>query len=1090
MKQHLTIRNLAIAAIFLTAAAGYGYGQAPGGAGGFALAPQGPPMTAPGTTVVGPQAAGPFAPQVLTFPGAQGSQALQQMTPAQRSAAEAELARTGGQLTPQAIDALRARPDFKNLSPDEIVKGKELLDKKENEPEKKEALEKEKTVIGQQRKISSLFDRYRMRGKYQEISTDLRPFGYDFFAGAGVSIATDRKDVPVPSKYVVGPGDEVKILMWGRVNGQYNLTIDRNGNITLPQVGPLHIAGLSFEQMASYLIKQSEQIVGANIDITMGALKTIPIFVLGDVARPGAYTIGSFATITDALIIAGGPSNIGSMRKVQLRRKDKLITTFDLYDLLIRGDKSKDIMLEAGDVIFAPVVECVVGVAGNVRRPAIYELKDKKDLHNLFDLAGGIIPTAYTQQIQVERVVKNEREIVVDIDDMNLTKSRSTQLQDGDLVKVFNIVEKDVNAVIINGNVKRPGKYEYRQGMRLKDLLKSPADLLPDTHLEYGLIKRMAPPELKTELIPFSPKKLLIDNDGPSNIALMPLDQVFVFSKWFFRDRPFVRVEGEVRKAVRRTFLDFTDADQEYKRAFTGDFPSRIRGEAQPGSAGGEDAGWVRDVRTEESERARPDYAEKGEPLPDRIKADLAQKGELQPARTRPESSQKGEPPVEAARPGIRIDLTEKMTIRDAVTAAGGLTRDAYLAEAELYRTDWSTKQVTLLRFNVTKALEGEPGSNLTLKDLDRIVIHSQAGYAYKKTVSVDGAILKPGVYPYAEKMTVKDLIFASGNVLESAYLAGAEVSSQIIVDDKLVKIEHRTINLRKALEGSPEDNIFLRPYDRLSVKALSNWGKERFATVTGEVRFPGAYVLRDGEKLSDLIERAGGYKETAYLRGSVFVRQSVKELQQKNMEEMITRMERELLAESSTINTSSPETVQTKQIELQQKQAFIESLRRLKATGRMTVRVANLRLLRGSDFDIPLENGDSLFIPIDNKVVNVMGAVMANASLIYADRIAPKDYIKMAGGYSRYADLKHTYVLKVDGSATKLSSGMINWNDSRDRWEMAGFGTDERPVESGDTIVVPEKLERIAWLREIKDITQILAQLATATGIVYLITK
>ena len=291
-------------------------------------------------------------------------------------------------------------------------------------------------------------------------------------------------------------------------------------------------------------------------------------------------------------------------------------------------------------------------------------------------------------------------------------------------------------------------------------------------------------------------------------------------------------------------------------------------------------------------------------------------------------------------------------------------------------------------------------------------------------------------------------------------------------------------------MEGSPEDNVYLNPYDRLFVKRLSNWGKERFASIGGEVRFPGTYVLKEGERLSDLIERAGSYKETAYLRGAVFTRQSVKELQQKNLEEMITRMERELLAESSTVTASSAESVQARQMELQQKQAFIESLRKLKATGRVTIRVTHMRLLKGSEFDIELENNDNLYIPMNNNVVNVMGAVMSNTSLVYINKAGPKDYVQMAGGYSTYADAKNTYVLKVDGSAKKLPNGSFNWSDSKERWELTGFGGDGKQVESGDTIVVPEKLERIAWIREIKDITLILAQMATVTGIIYLMTK
>ena len=338
---------------------------------------------------------------------------------------------------------------------------------------------------------------------------DLKPFGYDFFAAASIRILTDRRDIPVPSKYVIGPGDEVKLLLWGRVNAQYDLTVDRDGKITIPQIGPLFVAGKTFDEMSKQVNKQSEQIVGTNVDISMGGLKTIPIFVLGDVKRPGSYTIGSFATITDALLLAGGPTGIGSMRQVQLKRKGQLITTFDLYDLLLKGDKSKDMQLMAGDVVFVPVTGPMVGIAGNVKRPAIYELRGRYDLESVVDLAGGIIPTAYTQQIQVERIVKNERHVVFDINDKNLEKAAGVKLQDADLVKVFSIVDMNVNVVYLNGNVKRPGKYEIKEGMRLRDLIKDATELLPETYFAYALLKRLEPPGMETVLIPFSLANLL-----------------------------------------------------------------------------------------------------------------------------------------------------------------------------------------------------------------------------------------------------------------------------------------------------------------------------------------------------------------------------------------------------------------------------------------------------------------------------------------------------------------------------------------------------------------------------------------------------
>ncbi len=885
---------------------------------------------------------------------------------------------------------MKKSPEYKDLKPEEIIKGKELLEKSKKPEVKKETKEGNKESHAEKKKkpdedaSSSLFERSRYVGKYQDINLELKPFGYDFFQDAAVRVVTDNKDVPVPAKYVVGPGDEVKILLWGRVNAQYNLTIDRNGSITIPQIGPLYVAGMTFEQMSTYLIKQSNQIIGASIDITMGALKTIPVFILGDVKRPGAYMIGSFATITDALLLAGGPTDIGSMRNVQLKRKDKVVTNFDLYDLLLKGNKGADAVLQAGDVVFVPVCGPLVGVAGNVKRPAIYELKDKFELQNLFDLAGGIIPTAYTQQIQIERIVKNEKQIIVDIDDKHLDKSKLFQLQDADLIKVFSIVDANLNVVYLNGHVKKPGKYEIKPGMKLKDIIKGVEDLPLETHLEYALIKRVITPGGETALVPFNLGKLIFSNDAEVNLTLMPQDNIFIFSDWFFKDKPAVSITGEVR------------------------VPDKYE--------------WIKNFK-----------------------------------------------------------------VKDAILAAGGLTKDAYLEKAEILRID-KNRQYQTIYFNVAKAMLENAQDNILLQDEDKITIHSVNELVYKKTVSIEGDILRPGTFQFTENMTVKELVFAAGNILESAYLDDAEIASMEIENGKATSIVQRNINLRKALEGDEAHNVKLRPYDRVFIKKIPDWRREHFVTVDGQFKFPGKYIVRKGEKLSSLIQRAGGYTDKAYLRGAIFTRERVKEMQQKGIDEMTLRLEKDLLSNGSEqVSTAlSNEEIQAKQFEITQKKKLIENMRSLKALGRMTVKLAHLRLLKGSEYDIELEDGDRLFIPEKNSVVNVTGSVMAQGSYVYSEKADYLDYINMSGGYSSYADESNVFILKVDGSAHKASRGLINWNGKKDRLEMAAFSDEETNyIEPGDVIVVPEKIERIAWLREIRDITQILMNTAVVAGVV-----
>ncbi|MDI6743906.1 MAG: SLBB domain-containing protein [Thermodesulfovibrionales bacterium] len=994
------------------------------------------------------QPAGTTSPQVI-MPLVQ-PRSTQQLTPQQQKAVQETI--QPKELTPEAIETLKAKPEFQGLKPEDILKGKEELRKKE--AQKKEPQKFPEKQVTYEEEAKSLFARYRIIGKYQDIPMDIKPFGYEFFRDAAGKVITDRKDVPVPSEYVVGTGDEVNILLWGRVNAQYNLIVDRNGNITIPHVGPIQVAGMTFEKMATHLIQQSGQIVGTNINVTMGALKSIPIFVLGDVRMPGAYTIGSFATITDALLIAGGPTDIGTMRNIELRRKDKVVTTFDLYELLLRGDKSKDRMLQAGDIVFVPVTEQIVGIAGNVKRPAIYELNDKKNLQNLFELAGGIIPTAYTQQIQIERIVKNERQIVIDINDKDLTKAKDFILQDGDLIKVFPIVEKSMNVIYLNGNVKMSGRYEYKAGMRVKDVIKDSTGLLKETYLDYALIKRLGLPTLEIELIPFNLGMVIFDNDKENNIELVSQDQIYIFPKQFFKDEPYVTIEGEVRKLALNKATQ-NKAESIEKRIKIEDMRLKLN-----------------DLKLKANELSVKDPSAYGKTILEIEKMELS----IEEARTEAEKSSRG----------IEIPLIQNYRVKDAILEAGDLTKDASFKKGEIIRVA-KGKEYKTIYFDVAKAMAGDPSENLILQNEDRIIIHSVWEEVYRKIVSIDGSVAKPGDYQLTEHMTIKDLIFKAGNVFESAYMDEAELTSQFLEKGKTVTLEHKKINLKKALQGDPEHNIFLRPYDRLTVKKLQDWGVEKFVNMSGEIVFPGKYKIKKGEKLSSIIERAGGYKESSYLRGAVFVRNSVKELQQKSLEEMVLRLERELLAESSVqVSTSlSQEEVQARKIELESKQKFVESMRKLKATGRMTIRLAHLRLLKGSEYDMELEDGDSLFIPVKNNVVNVSGAVMAHSSLVYSDKLDWKDYIEMSGSYSRYADKDNVYVLKVDGSARKLPTGMVNWNSFKTRWEMTAFGEEIKEIEAGDAIIVSEKLERIAWLREIKDITQIIMQMAVTAGMV-----
>jgi protein involved in polysaccharide export with SLBB domain len=630
------------------------------------------------------------------------------------------------------------------------------------------------------------------------ISTRIRQFGYDLFRNVPAAF-TPSADVPVGPDYVIGPGDEIRLTIWGKIEGNWNVEVDRDGNISLPKVGVLGVTGLTFSELRSLLRKElSKYYTGFEMNVSMGSLRTIRIYVVGNTNNPGAYTVSSLSTLVNALIQTGGPAKTGSMRDIQVKRNGETVVRFDMYDFLLSGDKTNDVRLMPEDVIFIPPVGPLAGIAGNVKNPAIYELKGETRLLDIIRMGSGLASSAFRGRVQVLRVADHEVRTLFegDLVDLEETPDKNFLITDGDLIKIFPVAESS-RTVRLAGAVGNEGEY--------------------------------------------------------------------------------------------------------------------------------------------------------------------------------------------AIEPGVT-------RLSDVIAKAGGL------------------------------------------------------------------------------------LYYASG----SAELTRLSVTPAGPVTDI------RTIDAAGASEGSPEHDILLHFNDYILVQTIPEWGMYQTVSIHGEVKFPGNYTIKKGDTLSSLISRAGGYTDKAYLRGAVFTRERVRRLQQKSIEEMISRLEAQLLAGGSMqVSTAvSTEEVEATKVELQQKEKFMQSLRKSEATGRMAIRLAHLRLLKNSQYDIELESGDTLTIPLKSSEVHVIGSVMAQGSFIYADDLNEKDYLAMAGGYSRYADRKNAYVLKVDGSARKLSNGLVSWNLTKDRWEVSGFGDEIKAIEPGDTIVVPEKLDRHAWMREIKDITQILYQIAVSAGV------
>jgi len=360
------------------------------------------------------------------------------------------------------------------------------------------------------------------------VEKDLEQFGYELFAGSPTTFAP-ATEIPVPVDYVIGPGDQVRIQFFGKETASYDLYVSRDGILQVPELGPLPVAGQSFDELKTTIRqKVADQMIGIEAFVSLGELRSMRIFMLGDVNRPGAYTVSSLSTMTNALFVSGGIRPIGSLRNILLKRAGEVVATLDLYDLLLNGDTSSDARLQSGDVIFVPPVGSLVGVAGEVRRPAIYELKNETSISDAIAMAGGFTAQAYPSLSQVERISPEGLKKLIDIN-LNNEESKRFSTKNGDTIRIYSSLDRVENFVRLSGAVERPGDYEWSEDQRISDILTNIEQLLPEADLEYALVVSRNPISGETSTRSFSLEQLFQGNGSGHDLRLEPKDRILVF---------------------------------------------------------------------------------------------------------------------------------------------------------------------------------------------------------------------------------------------------------------------------------------------------------------------------------------------------------------------------------------------------------------------------------------------------------------------------------------------------------------------------------------------------------------------------------
>ena len=717
----------------------------------------------------------------------------------------------------------------------------------------------------------------------------IKPFGYDLFSGLPTTF-TPIHDVPVSSDYVLGPGDSLKVNLYGKESKAFELPVDVEGKVYIPDLGPLSVAGLSFTEAKQKLIETIDQkMIGVKASIAMGQLRAIRVFVLGEANTPGSYVVSSLSTMTNALFLSGGVALTGSLRDIQLKRKGEVVQHLDLYDLLLQGDTRSDAQLRSGDVVFIPPLKQSATVRGEVKRPAIYELKGQESASDLVALAGGFTPAAYPQLSQIERYAEGDNKIVVDL---NVAAAGDDfTIKDGDVLEVPATLKRKEGLVSLSGHVMRAGEQSWKPEMRISDLVQSVEALRENPDLNYAIIKRYPEPQRSLQVISFSPSQALNNQGSVSDPLLQSRDEVVFFGR--FEDS---------REQVMENIV---------------------------------------------------------------------------------------------------------ATLRSQASIA-------------------------------------EPA----------------------KEVAVSGNVRFPGNYPLVDGMTVEQLIYAAGGLTEKAFQLRAELSRTEFGQDQIRQQSRFDLNLTdaKALQQT------LKSRDVLQIKTIPEWEESQRVTLNGEVRFPGTYPIHKNDTLADVIERAGGLTEYAYVPGAVFTRVELKQQQAARLQEMRERLKDDIAkAELAVANQSGEEAKSGADIAEAQK--LLDKLSSTSATGRLVIDLEKV-MAKSNEYEIPLQNGDNLFVPMRKNSVTIVGEVQLPISQIYESALDYQDYIERSGGTTDKADEERIYIVKANGAVEIPDTS--SW-----------FVASSAQVDPGDTIVVPLDADKVDQVILWRDLSQIFYQIALGAAAV-----
>jgi protein involved in polysaccharide export with SLBB domain len=701
-------------------------------------------------------------------------------------------------------------------------------------------------------------------------------FGYKMFKD--IPAAFEPNEVgPIDPGYLIGPGDVLRLYIWGAVEFQYELTVDAQGTIFIPTAGQVFVSGTAYSDLQRKLtIYLSKFYQGLNtnppttfLDISLAKLKPIRIFAMGEVNKPGGYSISSFATVFNALYSIGGPVESGSLREIRVLRNNKVISKVDLYDYLLNGKLIGDLRLQNNDMIFVPKRQKTVTIKGEVLRQAVFELKDGEGIRKLIEFAGDLKATAYTGRVQINRIkpfqerekFTLEREVIdVNLADILRNKGTDFPLYDGDIVTVFPILDKVENYVTISGSVYRPGTYELSKVPKISNLISEAYGVLPEAYYGKADIIRTRPDE-SFEFFTVDLGEALKGNSG-EDIELKPRDQVKIYSIYELIDRKSVSISGYVKNPVT---LEYADSLKLFDMVF------RAGGLQDPFFRG--KAFTLRaDVI-----RVNPDgYTTRIIPFDlEKVLRDKTSNLKLEPGDKI--FIYKGDVDKvldkyvtiegEVKNPG-RYPINSNMTPMDLILQAGGFTEMSLRTEVNINRlrpSGYSGEQLSenisvplpidFLREKSTDANPLDPAkvsSNFTLEHKDIVMVRKNPNYEAQRVIRIFGEVKYPGTYVLGKRNeNLLEILDRAGGPTSEGYLFGMRFNR----GGKRLVVNADQLYYEKDLDN----NVLLQNGDSIYVPLKPNT-----VLVTGEVNNPGLQKYLAGDDVKDYIKRAGGSTKDA----------------------------------------------------------------------------------------------------------------------------------------------------------------------------------------------------------------------------------